>query len=89
MSGECVEWLDHPHFPYYRNPKPNLMKQIIHNDLLEKEKLIEINTSSLIFKLKGSLKARSLFINILIKEMIFEWFISFFLCNLNILFLIL
>jgi hypothetical protein len=52
-----------------------MKKQIIRNDSLEKGKDFEINTSNLIFYLKGTRKERSLFTNILIKEMIFEWLV--------------
>jgi hypothetical protein len=78
-SGECVEWINHPHFPYYRNSKLNLKKQITPNDSLKKGKDIEINTSSLIFKLKETFKDGSLFMSIFIKEMILEWLVSFLL----------
>jgi hypothetical protein len=85
MSVECFEWISHPYFPYHRNPKPNLKRLMIRNKFLVKNEDFEINTTNLVFCLVGTGKCGSLFINILIKEMIFEW-LFFFFSNLDVIF---
>lgn len=72
MSGECVLWLTHPQYQFCRNPKQNLKKKVIPNHELQKEKLVEINTTSIIYKLNGTEKYGSIFLNVFVKEMILE-----------------
>lgn len=71
VSGEVVEWLNHPHFLYSRN-KPNFKKKMIWNYQLWKKKAIEINPTNIIFNLGGTKEKGSVFVDVLVKEMILE-----------------
>lgn len=72
ISGVCVDWLNHPYFIYVRNDfsKLNLKKLIKRNSILEEKKLIEINIRNVKFNFFN--EHGSLFMDILIKKMIFK-----------------
>jgi hypothetical protein len=53
-------------------PKLNLKKLIIENEYLSEEEHFEIRPHRIEFRLKGAGKCGSLFINILIKNIIIE-----------------
>lgn len=71
ISGESIEWINHPHFIHARNPKPNLPKQIIRDSPLEKMNYIEINPTNIIFKVENFHEG-SVFLSLLVKKMILE-----------------
>lgn len=74
MCGECVYWINHPYFLYYRNPEINLKKQIIPNHKLEEKKWVDINNTAIVFKIRLQRfgKYGSVFANVIIKKMILE-----------------
>jgi hypothetical protein len=85
MIGLCSEsfvWITHFLFTLSRvRPKFNLKKLIIENEYLLKEKDFEIQSGRIEFRMDKSGKYGSLFMNVLIKKMIIEWyFILFLLC---------
>jgi hypothetical protein len=74
MDMGCVEWLNHPHFNLSRNPTPNLQRQMIHHHELEERNKIQMKQASLTFKLDGTNYEGSVFVKVLVKRMILEWF---------------
>jgi hypothetical protein len=68
-------------------PKLNLKKLIMENKYLSKGEHFEIQPRRIEFKMEGTGKRGSLFINILIKKMIIEWyfvlFLSCFICIIS------
>lgn len=72
ICRECVCWLNHPHFFYCRNLRLNLKKQIIRHHYLEEMKDVEVNDTYLKFSSYLTDRKKSLFFNVLVKEMIFE-----------------
>jgi hypothetical protein len=60
-------------------PKINLKKLIVENSYLSKGEDFEIQPRRIEFKMKGPYADGSLFINILIKRMIIEWYFILFL----------
>jgi hypothetical protein len=83
MIGICSEsfvWITHFLFTISRvRPKLNLRKLIVENEHLLKGKDFEIQPRRIELRMKGTWKCGSLFINILIKKMIIEWFFIVFL----------
>lgn len=69
MCGECANWINHPHFLYSRNPKTNLNKQILPTHSV---KYIVTTPTDIMFTCRNYLDEGTLFLNIIIKEMIFE-----------------
>jgi hypothetical protein len=83
MIGICSEsfvWINHFLFTISRmRPKFNLKRLIMKNRYLKKGKDFEIQPRRIEFRMKGTGKRGSLFINILIKKMIIEWYFILFL----------
>jgi hypothetical protein len=83
MIGICSEsfvWITHFLFTISRvRPKINLKKLIMENRYLSKGEDFEIQPRRIEFRMKGTDNRGSLFINILIKKMIIEWFFILFL----------
>jgi hypothetical protein len=66
-------------------PKFNLKKVIMENEYLSKGKDFEIQPRRIEFRMEKTGKYGSLFINILIKKMIIEWyFILFLSCFIHV-----
>jgi hypothetical protein len=91
MIGICSEsfvWITHFLFTISRmRPKCNFKKVIVENRYLSKGNHFEIQPRRIEFKMKGTFKWGSLFINFLIKKMIIEWyfipFLSYFICIIS------
>jgi hypothetical protein len=60
-------------------PKLNLKKLIMENEYLSKGKDFQIQPRRIEFRMEGTGNCGSLFINILIKKMIVEWYFVLFL----------
>jgi hypothetical protein len=78
MIGICSEsfvWIAHFLFTISRvRPKLNLKKLIVENKYLSKGKDFEIQPRRIEFRMEETNKHGSLFINILVKKMIIEWY---------------
>lgn len=72
ISEESVLWLNHPHYPFYKNPKLVLKKKILPNRRLEKDGFLKITDSSILFKLKETGKCGSVFFDVLVKKIIIK-----------------
>jgi hypothetical protein len=59
-------------------PKLNLKKLIMENKYLSKGKHFEIQSRKIEFRMERTVKGGSLFIDILIKKMIIEWYFTLF-----------
>jgi hypothetical protein len=77
ISEDSFIWINNFLFTISRTePKFNLQKLIMKNrkEALEKEEYFKILPSAVRFNLRGTYKCGSLFINILIKQIMLEWF---------------
>jgi hypothetical protein len=80
ICSESFVWISHFLFTVSRiRPKLNLKKLIIENKYLEKGKDFKMQPRRIDFTMEGTYKSGSLFINILIKKMIVEWYFILFL----------
>jgi hypothetical protein len=80
ISSESFIWITHFLFTISRiRPKINLKKLIMKNEYLLKGKDFEIQPHKIEFRMVGTYKEGSLFINVLIKKMIIEWYFILFL----------
>jgi hypothetical protein len=79
MIGICSKsfaWIKHFLFIVARiKPKFDLRKLKVENKYLEKGKDFEIQPRRIEFKMEGTHKEGSLFVNVLIKKMIIEWYL--------------
>jgi hypothetical protein len=73
ISKECLEWMQHQYFKIVRSRgKVNLCKMMISDSCYDR--LIDINKTSLHFKMFKSNKWRSMFLNIDLNHSILEWY---------------
>jgi hypothetical protein len=86
ICSECFVWISHFLFTISRTgPKLNLKKLIMESKYLSKVEHFEIQPRRIEFRMGGTWERGSLFVNILIKKMIIEWFfILFLLCLIRI-----
>jgi hypothetical protein len=80
ISSESFIWITHFLLTISRiKPKINLKKLIMKNEYLSKGNYFEIQQHKIEFRMEGTGKYGSIFINVLIRKMIIEWYFILFL----------